>query len=85
MKLTQPQFLTEAPWEHEAVLAALQAYLGPRLNAPEGVFILAESAFPKQGGQSAGVARQWCGTLGRTANCQRGGASWPTPPAAARR
>jgi SRSO17 transposase len=69
---TLQRLLTEAPWDHDAVLMALQAYLAPRLNAPGGVFILAESAFPKQGSRSAGVARQWCGTLGKTANCQVG-------------
>lgn len=66
------RLLTEAPWDHDAVLGALQGYLGPRVSAPDGVFILDESAFPKQGGRSAGVARQWCGTLGKTANCQVG-------------
>ncbi len=69
---TLQRLLTEAPWDHAAVLGALQAYLAPRLNAPDGVFILDESAFPKQGDRSAGVARQWCGTLGKTANCQVG-------------
>src|SRR3954452_19242000 len=69
---TLQRLLTEAPWDHDAVLSALQPYLAPRLNPPDGVFILDESAFPKQGSRSAGVARQWCGTLGKTANCQVG-------------
>jgi sugar phosphate isomerase/epimerase len=34
---------TEAPWAHGPVLAALQAYLAPRLSAPDGVFILSSS------------------------------------------
>lgn len=69
---TLQRFLTAAPWEHEAVLAAPQTFLAPRLNDPGGVFILDERAFPKQGDRSAGVARQWCGTLGKAANCQVG-------------
>ncbi len=69
---TLQRLLTEAPWAHEPVLAALQAYLAPRLSDPDGVFILDESAFPKRGERSVGVARQWCGTLGKTANCQVG-------------
>ncbi len=69
---TLQRLLTEAPWAHEPVVAALQAYLAPRLNDSDGIFILDESAFPKRGEHSVGVARQWCGTLGKTANCQVG-------------
>jgi SRSO17 transposase len=69
---TLQRLLTEAPWGHEAALAAVQEYLAPRLAAAEGVFILDESAFPKRGESSVGVARQWCGTLGKTASCQVG-------------
>ncbi len=69
---TLQRLLTEAPWAHEPVVAALQAYLAPRLSDPDGIFILDESAFPKRGEHSVGVARQWCGTLGKTANCQVG-------------
>ena len=69
---TLQRLLTEAPWDHEAALAAVQRYLAPRLAAADGVFILDESAFPKRGDRSVGVARQWCGTLGKTASCQVG-------------
>ena len=64
------RFLTEAPWSHEAVIEALQAYLGERLRAPDGVLVVDETSFPKKGDRSVGVARQYCGTLGKTANCQ---------------
>ena len=69
---TLQRLLTEAPWDHEAALAAIQQYLAPRLAVADGVFILDESAFPKRGDRSVGVARQWCGTLGKTAGCQVG-------------
>ena len=66
------RFLTEAPWEAEAVIAALQASVADRLTAPDAVFVLDETGFPKQGTKSVGVARQYCGTLGKIANCQVG-------------
>jgi len=66
------RLLTESPWLTEPVIARLQAYLGPRLNTPEGVFVLDESGFPKQAQRSVGVSHQYCGVLGKVANCQMG-------------
>ena len=66
------RLLTEAPWKSAPVIDALQGYLAPRLAAPLGVFVLDESGFPKKGAKSVGVARQYCGTLGKVGNCQLG-------------
>jgi SRSO17 transposase len=66
------RFLTDARWDDEAVIAHLQADLGPRLNDPLAVWAVDSSGFPKQGKKSAGVARQYCGALGKIANCQIG-------------
>ena len=66
------RFLTAAPWDDDAVMGRLQEYLGPRLGHPEAVWVLDGSDFPKQGRKSAGVARQYCGRLGKVANCQAG-------------
>jgi SRSO17 transposase len=66
------RFLTDAPWESEPVIARLQQFLGPRLSTPEGVWIIDESGFPKQGRHSVGVTHQYCGRLGKLANCQVG-------------
>ena len=66
------RFLTDSPWDDDAVIGRLQEYLAPRLEHPEGVWMLDGSDFPKQGRKSAGVARQYCGRLGKVANCQAG-------------
>ena len=66
------RLLTDAPWEADPVIAALHGYVAPRLNAPDGVFVLDETGFPKKGTKSVGVARQYCGTLGKVGNCQLG-------------
>ena len=66
------RFLTDSPWDDEAVIGRLQEYLAPRLGHPEAVWVVDGSDFPKQGRKSAGVARQYCGRLGKVANCQAG-------------
>jgi SRSO17 transposase len=59
-------FITDAPWMAEHVWRRLRATIPDR----EGVLILDGTSFPKQGAHSVGVARQYCGTLGKVANCQ---------------
>jgi SRSO17 transposase len=59
-------FITHAPWEAEALWKRLRAVVPERT----GVLILDGTSFPKQGTASVGVARQYCGTLGKVANCQ---------------
>ena len=66
------RFLTEARWSDDAVTGRLQEYLAPRLGHPEAVWVFDGSDFPKQGRKSAGVARQYCGRLGKVGNCQAG-------------
>jgi len=66
------RFLTDSPWSSERVTDRLQAYVGRRLSSPDGIFVIDGSEFPKQGKKSVGVARQYCGRLGKVANCQAG-------------
>ena len=63
------QFVNQSPWDWTRLQAALTGLLLDRL-LPEAVLIIDETSFPKQGAQSVGVARQYCGALGKTANCQ---------------
>jgi len=73
-------FLTNSPWDHEAVVVALQRYLGERLPpaffpeevVAQGVFTLDSSGIPKKGRHSVGVAPQYCGQVGQVTNCQVG-------------
>jgi SRSO17 transposase len=59
-------FITDSPWDAERVWAQLRALVPAR----RGVLALDDTSFPKQGRQSPGVKRQYCGALGKTANCQ---------------
>ena len=68
------QFITDAPWRDSAVLTAVRNYALPALLAHGQVeaTILDDTGLPKQGKHSVGVARQYCGELGKVANCQVG-------------
>lgn len=70
---TMQQFLSIGAWDDSAILHRLWSELAVDLGDPlDGVLILDGSDFPKQGTESVGVKRQWCGQLGKTANCQAG-------------
>src|SRR3954447_16547224 len=65
------QFISLGAWDDEAVLARHQQLVAATLgDADTGVLIVDGCDFPKQGAHSVGVARQWCGALGKVANCQ---------------
>jgi SRSO17 transposase len=66
------QFVSEGAWDDRAILHRLWAEIAADLGDDDGVLILDGSDFPKQGSQSVGVKRQYCGQLGKTANCQAG-------------
>lgn len=59
-------FITNAPWDAEVVWRRLRTVVPERT----GIVILDETSFPKSGPHSVGVARQYCGALGKVANCQ---------------
>ncbi|HET8631026.1 MAG TPA: IS701 family transposase [Thermomicrobiales bacterium] len=66
------RLLSAARWAADAVRDDLRAYVVGRLGDPAGALIVDETGFLKQGVTSAGVARQYSGTAGRTENCQVG-------------
>jgi SRSO17 transposase len=64
------QFISCGAWSDAEVLELHQAEVAATLGRPDGVLILDGCDFPKQGADSVGVARQYCGPLGKLANCQ---------------
>jgi SRSO17 transposase len=65
-------FVGQSPWETEPVLGIHQQAVGEILGEADGVVLIDESSTAKQGKHSVGVARQYCGSLGKVANGQVG-------------
>src|SRR5438105_3698891 len=65
-------FVGAGAWDDEAVMAELRGHVAEELGDPAGVLVVDSSGFPKKGTASCGVARQWCGRLGKLDNCQVG-------------
>lgn len=63
------QFVGQSPWAVEAVQECLAHKLLGIIHDAE-TWIIDETSFPKAGSHSVGVARQYCGSLGKIANCQ---------------
>jgi SRSO17 transposase len=66
------KFIGQADWDHRPLFSELARQVGVELGEPDGVLVFDPSAFPKKGTESVGVARQWCGRLGKVDNCQVG-------------
>ena len=72
------KFVALSPWKHQEVMGEIQATFAETLVPTTAqwnlgtVGVIDESGFPKKGEHSVGVARQWCGRLGKKDNCQVG-------------
>jgi SRSO17 transposase len=64
-------FISNSPWRHAPVVEQIGRDADRLLGGkPTSALIIDESSFAKQGDRSVGVARQWCGRLGKVDNCQ---------------
>ena len=66
------KFIGQVPWDHQPLFATLADQVGEQLGEPDAVLVFDPSGFAKKGVKSVGVARQWCGRLGKVDNCQVG-------------
>ncbi len=66
------KFIGQSEWDHRPLVDELVRQVACTLGEADGVLVFDPSAFPKQGTESVGVQRQWCGRLGKIENCQVG-------------
>ena len=69
-RLPLQRFIGWAPWEDAPLRQELMRQVAVQLGHADGVLVFDPSSFPKSGPESVGVARQWCGRLGKVDNCQ---------------
>lgn len=65
-------FLSDVVWEEEMILSRYHDMVSEDMGDAEGALIFDESGFVKKGDDSIGVARQYCGNIGKVENCQVG-------------
>ncbi len=66
------RFISDVSWDEEQMRWNYHQLVADELGDPEGVLMFDETGFVKKGKESVGVARQYCGTLGKVENCQVG-------------
>lgn len=68
----QQNFLSRYLWDDQKMLERHQSLLAEAIGQVQGMLTVDSSEIPKKGKESVGVARQYCGNLGKTENCQSG-------------
>ena len=66
------RFVSDAPWDDAKIISKYRSLVNDDLGSSEAALIFDESGFVKKGQDSIGVARQYCGTIGKVDNCQVG-------------
>jgi SRSO17 transposase len=64
------QFVNQSPWDEREVLHTYRTVMARTFASPKAIFVIDDTGFPKQGRHSVGVQHQYCGPLGKKANCQ---------------
>ena len=65
-----PHFISESAWDQTEIEAVLWEKADAMLGGDDAFLIIDDTALPKKGVESVGVAHQYCGALGKQANCQ---------------
>ncbi len=65
-------FISNVAWDESRLISRYHGMVSEDMGDDQGVLIFDESGFVKKGADSAGVARQYCGTIGKVENCQVG-------------
>ena len=63
-------FVNQADWDDLAVAKRYRSHLAQTFADPAASFVIDDTTFPKKGEHSVGVKHQYCGALGKQANCQ---------------
>ena len=67
-----PRFISDDVWKADEMRQTYHGMVADEMGEPQGMIIFDESGFVKKGEDSVGVARQYCGPIGKVENCQEG-------------